>query len=111
MLLFSRVKVKYYFISITATSAFEWFLLFLKLCELNLIRSLMNCLLTTFVKHIITYFQNSSHDALIRSFQMALSLRDISLMEGGELPHVFDPLSTLKEKNKLLVSLNLLDIC
>ncbi|KAH0924703.1 hypothetical protein HID58_016959 [Brassica napus] len=31
-------------------------------------------------------FKNSSHDALIRSFQMALSLRDISLMEGGPLP-------------------------
>jgi hypothetical protein len=30
--------------------------------------------------------KNSSHDALIRSFQMALSLRDISLMEGGPLP-------------------------
>ncbi|RID61074.1 hypothetical protein BRARA_E00248 [Brassica rapa] len=30
--------------------------------------------------------KNSSHDALIRSFQMALSLRDISLIEGGPLP-------------------------
>ncbi|CAH8354819.1 unnamed protein product [Eruca vesicaria subsp. sativa] len=30
--------------------------------------------------------KNSSHDALIRSFQMALSLRDISLVEGGPLP-------------------------
>ncbi|XP_023640746.1 uncharacterized protein LOC17889595 isoform X2 [Capsella rubella] len=30
--------------------------------------------------------KNSSHEALIRSFQMALSLRDISLMEGGPLP-------------------------
>lgn len=30
--------------------------------------------------------KNSSHDTLIRSFQMALSLRDISLMEGGPLP-------------------------
>ncbi|CAF2093795.1 unnamed protein product [Brassica napus] len=30
--------------------------------------------------------KNSSHDALIRSFQMAVSLRDISLMEGGPLP-------------------------
>ncbi|XP_024004244.1 uncharacterized protein LOC18027816 isoform X2 [Eutrema salsugineum] len=30
--------------------------------------------------------KNSSHDALIRSFQMALSLRDISLMDGGPLP-------------------------
>ncbi|KAJ0258326.1 hypothetical protein HA466_0071340 [Hirschfeldia incana] len=29
--------------------------------------------------------KNSSQDALIRSFQMALSLRDISLMEGGPL--------------------------
>ncbi|XP_048609721.1 protein SEMI-ROLLED LEAF 2-like [Brassica napus] len=30
--------------------------------------------------------KNSSQDALIRSFQMALSLRDISSMEGGPLP-------------------------
>ncbi|CAG7873743.1 unnamed protein product [Brassica rapa] len=30
--------------------------------------------------------KNSSQGALIRSFQMALSLRDISLMEGGPLP-------------------------
>ncbi|CAN8286934.1 unnamed protein product [Cochlearia groenlandica] len=30
--------------------------------------------------------KNSSHDVLMRSFQMALSLRDISLMEGGPLP-------------------------
>ncbi|KAL0769771.1 hypothetical protein Bca101_034921 [Brassica carinata] len=31
--------------------------------------------------------KNSSQGALIRSFQMALSLRDVSLTEGGELPH------------------------
>lgn len=30
--------------------------------------------------------KNSSHEALIRSFQLALSLRDISLIEGGPLP-------------------------
>ncbi|XP_019058776.1 PREDICTED: uncharacterized protein LOC104818426 isoform X2 [Tarenaya hassleriana] len=30
--------------------------------------------------------KNSSHEALIRSLQMALSLRDISLMEGGPFP-------------------------
>ncbi|KAH0882060.1 hypothetical protein HID58_058156 [Brassica napus] len=36
--------------------------------------------------------KNSSQDALIRSFQMALSLRDISSMEGGELPHVVETL-------------------
>ncbi|CAN8317887.1 unnamed protein product [Cochlearia groenlandica] len=35
---------------------------------------------------LFSRIKNSSHDALIRSFQMALSLRDISLMEGGPLP-------------------------
>ena len=61
---------------------------------LNLIRSLMLFAYTSLLNiSQNSYFQNSSHDALIRSFQMALSLRDICLMEGGKLPHVFDPFS------------------
>lgn len=35
---------------------------------------------------------------------MALSLRDISLMEGGELPHVFfNPFYPLQEKHMWFV--------
>lgn len=49
--------------------------------------------LLTYLKFLIS--QNSSQGALIRSFQMALSLRDVSLTEGGELPHVFEPLSLI----------------
>lgn len=69
------------------------FLIVFKIYEKSLTRSLlMNYLLTTFnlTYHKILIFQNSSHDALIRSFQMALSLRDISLMEGGELSTCVD---------------------
>ena len=61
-----------------------------------------------FFQIIYVVLQNSSHEVLVRSFQLAFSLQNISLNNGGELWQIYSLNMTLSDLYMVILHLLLI---